>query len=225
MMAKISKNIVALASVVLCAIFLAGHSVGPVAKAQTKQAEQIEDPYKHLRILVEAFVVEVKLSALYELGVSPIGQIPNSVSVENILKCLRDKGNAEVTAGAKLAVNHNRRGQMGSTETRYVQREEVIQSKRGDKAPLSMKSFESYDIGTQFEAEASITSDGKISVYFEFIQSTVDIFVIKDGPPTVVTRQWESAVCLEAGKPSVVGATQNEEMAAFLIICADIKSQ
>jgi len=224
-MAKASKYIVVLIGVVCCALFLAGHSAGPNAQAQTKQPEKIEDPHEDATVLAEAFVVEVKLSALYELGVSPIGQTPNSVSMAEILKCLQDPDIAQVTAGAKVAVSHKRRGQMSSTETRYVQREEIIQSSSGDKAPLSTKRFESYDIGTQFEAEASITPDGKISVYFEFTQSTMDLFLKKDGPPNLMTRQWESAVCLEAGKPSLVGATQNEETAAFLIICADIKSQ
>jgi len=40
-----------------------------------------------------------------------------------------------------------------------------------------------------------------------------------------VNRQWSGAAHLEAGEPVIVGATQNEETAVFLVLCADIKDK
>ena len=105
-MAKISKSILVLVVVTLCIMLLAGRSIGPTAEAQAK----IEDPYKDVCVLVEAFVVEVDLSSLYRQGVSPIGQKPDSVSVENILKCLDAKDIAQVTTGIKVAILSGGRG-------------------------------------------------------------------------------------------------------------------
>lgn len=48
---------------------------------------------------------------------------------------------------------------------------------------------------------------------------------MNDMPPTIITRQWSGTVSLEAGKPSIAGATQGEQKAVFLILCADIKSE
>ena len=226
MMAKISKNIVVLAIVVLCTLFLAGHSVGPVAKAQTKQAEQIEDPYKHSRILVEAFVVEVKLSMLYELGVSPIGQTPNSVSIEDILQCLRDTANAKVTAGAKVAVIQNQEGRTQATETVYVERQTTTGVRRENRAPTASKTFQSYDVSKIFTVRPMVIPDGKIVLTFDFSQNTLGSRLSQsEAPPDLIRQSWSGTISLNAGKPSLVGATQNEETAAFLIICADIKSQ
>ena len=96
-MSKISKSIVVLVAATLCMVLLAGHPVGPTAEAQAKQTPKAEDPHKNVCVLVEAFVVEADLSELYKQGVSPIGQKPDSVSVENILKCLEAKDIAQVT--------------------------------------------------------------------------------------------------------------------------------
>ena len=87
-MAKISKSILVLFVVLICIVLLAGHSTRPTVAAQPQQAPKAKEPHKNTCVLVEAFVVEVELPELYEQGVSPIGQKPNSVSVNNILKCI-----------------------------------------------------------------------------------------------------------------------------------------
>lgn len=221
MMAKIPKNIVVLISVVLCALFLAGHSVGPVAKAQTKQAEQIEDPYKHSRILVEAFVVEVKLAALYELGVSPIGQTAKFVSVENILQCLPDKSNAKVTAGVKVGVTQASEGSTTVSETVYIERKSTAGVRKETRDPIVTKTFQSYDVGKIFTVRPMVVPDNKIVLTFDFSQNAPgNRLPQSEAPPGFVSRSWSGTVSLDADKPSIVGATQNEETVAFLIICA-----
>lgn len=222
-MAKISRNIVILICVMSCVLFLAGHLVGPTAEAQAKKAEQVEDPYKNSTVLVEAFVVEVKLSALYDLGVSPIGQKPNSVSIENILKCLQDEDSAGVSTGAKVVLQQKQSASAESKETIYRERQAPI--KVGSNRVVS-RSYQSYNISSSFRASVNILPDSRIFVSFDFNQFGVEkVASMNDVPPTTITREWSGTVCLEAGKPSIAGATQGEQKAVFLILCADIKSE
>lgn len=222
-MAKISRNIVILICVMSCVLFLAGHLVGPTAEAQAKKAEQVEDPYKNSTVLVEAFVVDVKLSALYDLGVSPIGQKPNSVSIENILKCLQDEDSAGVSTGAKVVLQQKQSASAESKETIYRERQAPI--KVGSNRVVS-RSYQSYNISSSFRASVNILPDSRIFVSFDFNQFGVEkVASMNDMPPTTITREWSGTVCLEAGKPSIAGATQGEQKAVFLILCADIKSE
>ncbi len=222
-MAKISRNIVILICVMSCVLFLAGHLVGPTAEAQAKKAEQIEDPYKNSTVLVEAFVVDVKLSALYDLGVSPIGQKPNSVSIENILKCLQDEDSAGISTGAKVVLQQKQSASAESKETIYRERQAPI--KVGSNRVVS-RSYHSYNISSSFRASVNILPDSRIFVSFDFNQFSVEkVASMNDMPPTIITREWSGTVCLEAGKPSIAGATQGEQKAVFLILCADIKSE
>jgi len=222
-MAKISRNIVILICVMSCVLFSAGHLVGPTAEAQAKKAEQVEDPYKNSTVLVEAFVVEVKLSALYDLGVSPIGQKPNSVSIENILKCLQDEDSAGVSTGAKVVLQQKQSASAESKETIYRGRQAPI--KVGSNRVVS-RSYQSYNISSSFRASVNILPDSRVFVSFDFNQFGLEkVASMSDMPPTTITREWSGTVCLEAGKPSIAGATQDEQKAVFLILCADIKSE
>jgi len=222
-MAKISRNIVILICVMSCVLFLAGHLVGPTAEAQAKKAEQVEDPCKNSTVLVEAFVVEVKLSALYDLGVSPIGQKPNSVSIENILKCLQDEDSAGVSTGAKVVLQQKQSASAESKETIYRGRQEPI--KVGSSRVVS-RSYQSYNISSSFRASVNILPDSRIFVSFDFNQFGLEkVASMDDMPPTTITREWSGTVSLEAGKPSIAGATQDEQKAVLLILCAHIKSE
>ena len=218
-MAKISKSILVLVVVTLCIMLLAGRSIGPTAEAQAK----IEDPYKDVCVLVEAFVVEVDLSSLYRQGVSPIGQKPDSVSVENILKCLDAKDIAQVTTGIKVAILSGGRGEAKITETIYVERQVAVPS--GRKVSGAAR-YANYDIGKTFRATASVRSSGEILASFDFIESTYrNITSTDESPPNTVSREWSGTVNLHAGRAAIAGATQNEETAVFLILCADIKGR
>ena len=215
-MAKISKSIVVLVAATLCMVLLAGRSVGPTAEAQTK----IEDPYHDVCVLVEAFVVEVDLSELYKQGVSPIGQKPDSVSVENILKCLDSKDIAHVTTGVKVAVPSGHNGKAKITETIYKEQQVAVPS--GRKVSASVR-YTNYDIGKMFGATASVRPSGEILISFDFSESTFrNITSTDETPPSTINREWSGTVNLQAGRPAIAGATQNEETAVFLILCADI---
>jgi hypothetical protein len=227
--AKISRNIVILVCVISCALIAAGPLVGPVVKAQPKRAEPrkaelIEDPYKDSTILVEAFVVEVRLSALYDLGVSPIGEKPNSVSIDNILRCLQDEDNARIISGAKVAIKQREQGTTESEQMIYLEQQKPAKTSEASKKPTVVRSPRPYKFRKTFRASANILAHNRIYVSFSFTGNSMDKVLTKDStPPNTVNWQWSGAVCLERGKAGIVGATQDEEKAVFLILCADIR--
>jgi len=219
-MSGISKSIVLLVTATLCISFVAGRSLGPAAEAQAKQAGKDEDPHQDVCVLVEAFVVEVDLSELYKQGVSPIGEKPDSVSVENILKCLRARDIGQVTTGVKVAIHSNQHGEAKITETIYVKRQVAIPS--GRRVPENVR-YTNYDLGKTFGVIAYVRPGGEIFVNFEFIESTYrNITSTDETPPNTISREWSGSVNLHAGRPAIAGATQDEKSAAFLILCADI---
>jgi hypothetical protein len=222
-MAKISKSILVLVAATLCMVLLAGRSIGPTTEAQAKQAEKIDEQQQDVCVLVEAFVVEVDLSSLYKQGVSPIGQKPDSVSVENILKCLDAKDIAQVTTGIKVAINSGQRGEAKITETIYVERQVAVPN--GRKVSGNLR-YVNYDIGKTFKATASVRPSGEILVSFDFSESTYrNITASDETPPNTVSREWSGTVNLHAGRPAIAGASQNEDTAVFLILCADIQDK
>jgi hypothetical protein len=219
-MAKISKSILVLIAATLCIVLPAGHSAGPTVVAQPQQAPKAEEPRQDICVLVEAFVVEVDLSELYEQGVSPIGQKPNSVSVENILKCLDARDMAQVTTGVKVAVPSGHHGEAKIRETILIERQIPVPSGRKVSGPVR---YTNYEIGKTFGATASVRPGGEILLSFDFSESTYrKIPSADDTPPNAINRKWSGSVNLNAGQPAIAGATQNEESAVFLIICADI---
>lgn len=228
-MAKISRNIVIIVCIISFVLIAAGPLAEPVVKAQPKRAEPrktelIEDPYKDSTILVEAFVVEVRLSALYDLGVSPIGEKPNSVSIGNILRCLQNEDNARIISGAKVASRQRERGTTESEQRIYLEQQKPAKTNEGSKKPAIVRSPRPYQYSKSFLASVNILAPNRIFVNFGFSENTMDKASAKDGmPPNTVDWQWSGTICLERGKASIVGATQDEEKAVFLILCADIR--
>jgi len=221
-MAKISKNIVILAVIVLCTTLLVAAS--DVETAKTVTEKEVKNPYENSRVLIEAFVVEVKLDALYKAGVGPVGQRPNSVSMEKILKCLRDEDKAKVTAGAKIAVKNRENGRMSSNQSKHVERE-IIQSQKDTEASVPKKVFDRYEINTTFGVNARVHPDSDIYLEFTFGQRTVGSVSMSGVPLDTINMDWASSVFLQAGKPSIVGATQNDHTVVFLVIAADIENK
>jgi hypothetical protein len=90
--------------------------------------------------------------------------------------------------------------------------------------PLScLFNIEQLNLCKTFSTIASVRSSGEILVSFDFSESTYrKITTTDETPPNTVNREWSGTVNLHAGRPAIAGATQNEETAVFLILCADI---
>jgi hypothetical protein len=223
-MAKVSKGLVYLGGLVFCVLLLGGASATPPAE-QGEAKVQEKNPYENSRILVEAFVVEVKLDALYKSGVSPIGQKPHSASIKNILTCLKNKDEAKVTAGAKVAVKNKEEGQTVHNETIILERSHYIATGKADASNTS-KEFVPYKTEKYFSAKVSAEPDGKIYTSFRFRQDTLgEVSPKSDAPPNTITRDWYSYAYLEPGKPAIVGEMQDADTAVFLILTADIEDK
>jgi hypothetical protein len=219
-MARLSKITVAPVAVIVCIVLLAGRFVGPAANAQAERAKSTEEQQQDVCVLVEAFVVEVNLSQLYEQGVSPIGQKPNSVSVENILKCLNVKDIAQVTTGLKVAVNSGQHGEAKVKQTIRIERQLNVPSTRN--VPPNVR-YANYDAGKTLRATAIVRPGGEILVSFDFNESTYrNITNASELPPNSVSREWAGVTRLVAGRPAIAGAAQDEETAVFLILSADV---
>ena len=216
-MAKISKTIVVLVAATLCMVPLTGQAIGPTTEAQRKQAGKAQNPHQDACVLVEAFVVEVELSELYEQGVNPIGQKPNSVSVENILKCLEGSDIAQVTTGVKVAVPS---GHNGKAKIRETIRKIAVPNDRRGPGPVR---YTNYEISKTLGATASVRPGGEIRISFDFSENTYRDIPSTDAiPQNPINREWSGTINLYAGRPVIAGATQNEETAVFLVLCADI---
>ena len=184
----------------------------PTLRPPKRRVKPAEDPYKDSVILLEAFMVQVRLSALYSLGVPAISQGCKSVSADHILKLLKDTDTAVVTAGAKLAIGQKNKANTDSTARQgiYV-------------GPPEKRKVEYVEVGTSFMAIAEIRREKKIFVELEFEHSAIEKSDDEGDIGTLVERKWSSSVYLEAGKPTLVGATQDGETATFLLITANIK--
>jgi hypothetical protein len=206
---------------------------GAVEHGRGQSAEQVKDQYKDSRILVEAFVVEVKLEALYKAGVSPIGKKPNAISIDHILHCLEGPDSAQVTSGAKVAVRNNEEGSIQQQTTKRVKRTTTRverplpagenEGRSARPRRTQRREFNDYTAGLTFRTEAHVLSQKRVRVGYSFAQSDFD-FSEPNMPPGKIKRDWSGTVSLEPGRPSIVGSTQNPEKAAFLILCADIKN-
>jgi hypothetical protein len=157
-------------------------------------------------------MVQARLSSLRSLGVPQISEGCKSVSAEHILKLLKTTDAAVVTAGAKVAVGHK-----DKAETKSTTRQLIITGPPDKKVVKR----EYVNVGTQFAAIAEVRRDDKIFVDMEFENSTIEERHGGDDSGMAVERQWSSSVYVQAGKPILVGAIQDKEIATFLIVTAN----
>jgi hypothetical protein len=236
---KSATTIVIVAGVVLLVLSLAGHSMErddekitkptptPVRAVATTPGKVIRKPlttpliqkikpptdtYKDSVILLEAFMVECRLDTLYSLDVPQISQGTDPISAEHILKCLKSTDAAAVKAGAKLALAHENRAGTESTTRKALHID-----------PTNHQKTEYIDVGTSFTAIAEIRKD-KVFAELELQYSdAVKADPKADAIPEIVERNWNSSICLNIGKPTLVGAIQDEDTGWFLIVTANIK--
>jgi hypothetical protein len=181
------------------------------------------DPYENISVLVEAFLVRVSTEALAEVGVNPIGQSPEGISVLKILSCLDDVEEGEVISGSKLMTRHGSRSGMSNRDTFYIKREK-INIRQTPEGPLETKDvrFESYESGVRFEVNPRVQEDG-IWLNYEYSDSGVDENEDEMSPPDMFGYDWEGNLSVRSGQPIIAGAAQNEDSVTFLILTATIQ--
>jgi hypothetical protein len=172
-----------------------------------------KEPHEESVILVEAFMAEVRLSALRSLGVPQISKGSEAVSADHVIKLLKDTNNAQITAGAKLSVCPDTKATSESTVRQGI-----------STGTSEEKKTEYVEVGTSFTVQAYIESEERIRLNLDFQHSGVrqsntdDVFF-----PPLITMNWSLSVFLDDGKPTIVGAAQDVQTAAFLIVTASIK--
>ena len=181
-------------------------------RAPSRRVRPPEDPHKDSVILVEAFMVQVRLSALRSLGVPAISEGCKSVSAKHIIKLMKTTDAAVVTAGAKVAV-----GQNNKAETKTSTRQSILSG------PPEKKRITYVNVGTSFSAFAIIRAGQKIYLDLGLDHSAIEVGDGKTDTGVLVEREWTSSVILQDGKPTLIGATQDKETGTFLIVTANIQ--
>ena len=205
------KSIVMMAVVSFCVLAPMVGGVRPAASQ--RRGAQPGSPGHSPTVLVEAFVVEVDLAALAELGVSPIGQAPHSVSVENVLACLGE-GQASVIAAAKAAVQcDDRSSSVEATRTTYT--EQLTPT------PKPVRRLSPQDSGQKFAVDAKTPDGQSVVVDYTYSCSVFEPAPEANGRPRDHTDwEWSGRIGLALGMPAITAATQNRENAVFLILVA-----
>lgn len=209
-----AKGVLIVICVLLCTLALMGGGPNAPSARRVSPSAGPEPVLDARRTLVEAFAIEVNLPALAKLGVSPIGEDPHAVSVPDILRCL-ENGQARVIAGAKAACQQEQgRTQAETKRTTYLRRE---------KGPASDVS--PYQSGRDLSISArEVANKAAVSVQFAFNHATlVQKAQAMDVPPDTVSWTWNGMTVLEAGKPEIVAASQDEEKAVFLVLTAHLR--
>lgn len=119
---------------------------------------------------------------------------------------------AVVTAGAKVVV-----GQKNKAETKSTTQRPFLTG------PPEKKRTEYVEVGTQFMAAAEVRRDDKIFAEMEFEHNAIEEGDGKSKRGIIEEWKFSSSVPLQAGKPALVGASQDKETGTFLIVTAHIK--
>ena len=226
---KSAKSIVIVAAVIFAALSLSAPSAEPdkttpvpvvtrttssrmPARPNIVRRIPPVDPHKDSVILLETFMVEVRLSALNSLGIPAISHGDDLVTADHIIKLMKTSDAAVVTAGAKLALAHANKASTESTTRKAIHTD-----------PPNNTKTQYFDVGTSFTAVAEIRQE-KVFTELEFEFSDVVKDEKKaDAIPQIVERNWTSTICLKPGRPAIVGATQDKNTAVFLIVTANFE--
>ena len=195
----------------LCIAFLVVTSAGLVFAKDS--AEKQVDSYENSSVLVEAFMVQVSTEALVEVGVNPISQSPENISILKIIACLDDAQKAEILSGAKVNCRNNNESEIRNEDRIY------IKIGTGDTFH-----FESYSSGRALTASPRIQLDGRIQLEASYSDTIITLNEDPAAPPAQASYDWSGVLTLKTGIPAIAGATQNDDTVTFLILTATIQN-
>jgi hypothetical protein len=183
------------------------------------------DPYANVQILVEAFVVEVSTAGLQEVGVNPISEGSEGITIAKLAACLMNES-AKVVSGVKVSVRQN--GEGASKESRTIYYKQINKSTAMvDKKPVTGIDvrYSAHDFGKQLSVRPIIRPDRSITVGYDYKESgampDLNHYDPNDNtPPSRYAYTWEGRLSLVSGQPVIAGATQNKDSVVFLILTA-----
>jgi hypothetical protein len=193
----------------------------PRVARRAEPAVREEDPYLNRTVLVEAYVVQMDPRALYGMGVNPLGQAPDSVSVANLLDHLEAGEKASVLVGAKAAAVHGtNRNTTRRSETRYYPKTKLINTPGGKKETVD---YRAYEDGETLSITPFVLSESAIRLSYSFNYSGPrTIQQSGEAPLSTVSWSWDGVTSLNVGQPRIVGATQDAESAIFFVLTAHV---
>ena len=205
----------------LIAIVSVGMLIYIMSSANTSVAEDAEIDaqvqFAGATISVEASVVIVELEALEEITGESDTQTLNSISLDEILQCIREDEGGEEVSVVKLAVGSGIVAEMNTEEN---------EEEKGTNPEEETGERENRETHVSFRVTPEIIDVDKIAVSFDFKQivSESTLFSESDAEEQhdIVTKfEVSSELLLRPGQPRIVGATKKDE-ATFLILCVDI---
>ncbi len=225
MSVRINKTGVVWAGILIC-VCCAG-----VVRAEEKAAPPPPDPYANAQILVEAFVVEVPTSAMAEMGISPIGQGSDGITVAKLGACLVSDEGARVISGAKVSAKQGREGKSQENKRCYLKEMAGTFPVSQKGKPAIEKSgviFRDYNFSKKLEVSARIISEYTISTEYTYSESGIltdpkNYDPNNFAPPDSYSYDWEGILSLSSGKPVIAGAAQNKDRVVFLILTATVQ--
>lgn len=196
-------------------------SARPPSSGRASSSPQEADPYESRTVLVEAFVVQVDLSALYGMDVNPLGEAPHSVSVANLLEYLKTGDKANVLVGAKAAAIHRSgRSTTKKTETTYYPKTRTVNTPDGKKETVD---YTPYENGGTLSVTPVILSEHRVQLSYGFSYSGPRGAKRQEGAPLdTVSWSWDGDTSLNVGQPRIVGATQDVKAGVFFVLTAHI---
>jgi hypothetical protein len=222
-MARKRRTYLMLVVVLAGVSMLAASDRSPRARVarRAEPAVREADPYAGRTVLVEAFVVQMDLAALYGMGVNPLGQAPDSVSVANLLEYLETGDKANVLVGCKAAAMHGTsRNTARRSETRYYPKTRLIDTPGGKKESVDHRPYES---GETLSIMPSVLSEKTIELGYSFNYSGPRTAQPpREVPPGTVSWSWDGVASLNVGQPRIVGATQDAEGVVFFVLTAHV---
>lgn len=171
------------------------------------------DPYADCYVFVEAFVVQVSTEGLKSVGVDPIGQSPDEVSISKLTKCLEKDKTAKVIAGAKTSSRNGSEAKSEENNTFYIKqiRKSIAPSGDGKVKEFQDVQYKDYRNNKSFSAICKILSGESVSVRYEYHIIGFDASRNKtdaegDAPADQYSYSWEGDILLKPGKPAIAAA-------------------
>ncbi len=194
----------------------------------TEASEKQEEV--HLPVVVETYLVQVDMDALYGFGVAAVAQKDDeTVTVPRLVSCLADPDDGRVLDSTRVVMRSREHGQVDITSTEYI-RETSTRSgpvpKTATRAvPAQSVRFKAYDSGSTVKVTAyAVRAEyPKIRLELTYSYSGSVLPVTEDGVPRSTARYDQVTILeLEDGKAVVAGSKQTGNRGLFLVVRASI---